>query len=505
MRHRKEINDVTDAEFNIFALALNKLKSDGTWAHISKVHAASDRQHYGTHMDPRTFLPWHRKFFVEVENRLQIAASQLGYSDMEACAVTIPYWNWALDYRDFDEARVWDNDRLGSMNSRVNEGDMDDRMCVTTGRFGKGAAGSEFGKPGSTNPFNPGWFGLEGCTTSSISTDSCRERLSGLNNHGQWDQHVPCGTDAAPRDCSDCILRHGSVGMYRPPTMTYAQILTSLKEDASYQGVANFEEMANFIENQLHNIVHAVIGGNWVQGTSPRYGHMMSMYSPYDPVFFFHHGFIDNLWSKWQDVHVTAKWRTSVGNDAHLLNNLLWDGNSDTFPTSDITMNMDIKDDNPYTSRTETACVKYHDRQTVHACGDRWTEIQQCFNNLVEYEKLHTVPRIRVMTEVGDVCDPINDAHFDTDRMWLETMVAAGMMQANQVDQVLAWERNQLERIENTTETLDASEADDCDKSLCFSATKMLQICNTCQSQGWSLDCHCSLSQRSTTCWESRN
>lgn len=518
---------MTDAEFDLFARAVNKLKADGTWVRIAKVHAASENQGYKTHMDYKTFLPWHRKFFIEVENRIQIAARQLGVTDMQACAVTIPYWNWALEGRDFPKAQIWGPTRLGALNSNVEDGDMDDRMCLQDGKFGAGSAarhaGSEFGKPGSQNPFVFEMFGKEGCDTWVRDPLSCREQLLGINNPmqiscpggkceaGQLSHMYGCGPN---RNCSDCILRKGTFGYLRPPSLTYAQMVTSLTEDAAYEGIGNFEEMANYIENTLHNAVHGVIGGQIYQrkdqsfgrfamGSAARVGHMQSFYSPYDPVFFFHHGFIDFLWAQWQDAHVSHKWRNSQD---YRLNNLLWDGNADTFPTSDVTMNMDILDDDPRTGFVETACVKYHDRQSHHACADQWGAIQQCFTKLVQYQKLHAVPRIRVMTDVGDVCDPINKQHFDSDRMWLETMVASGMMQENQIDQVLAWERQQMERIENTTDVLDSRSATACDKTLCFSATKMLEICNDCTANGWSQTCHCSHASMasSSICWESR-
>lgn len=255
---------------------------------------------------------------------------------------------------------------------------------------------------------------------------------------------------------------------------------------------------------------------------------MTSFYSPYDPIFFLHHGFIDFLWSQWQDVHVTGEWRTNH-NVGDMLNNLLFDGGTDQFPVTDVNMAMDIKDDDPATQeREENVCVKYHERQTNHPCGEDWTRIQTCFANLATYEKLHTVPRIKYFTSVGDVCDPLNKLHFDSDRMWLETMVQAGMMQEDHIQTVLDWERDQLHSIDRTTEFIDIGDgnsthclgqgdeyfkqcdkARQCDQALCFSATTMLEICDQCDGKGWSLNCHCSVSSQGLTgagqsCWESR-
>lgn len=243
---------------------------------------------------------------------------------------------------------------------------------------------------------------------------------------------------------------------------------------------------------------------------------MISFYSPYDPLFFLHHGLIDYFWAQWQETHVTGPWRPTDG-DTHMLNALLWDGSTDTFPVRDVALNMDIRDDNPWTANyEETACVKYHEREENHACQPRWERIKSCFSKLVDYEKLHTVPRIRNVVGAGDVCDPINNATFDDNRLWLETMVQAGMMEPSHVDTVLEWEKRQLDQIERTTEVLDwedhkdnedvTDEERECDKSLCFSPTKMLQICDACESatEKWSIQCHCS--EVSTAgCWESRS
>jgi hypothetical protein len=164
-----------------------------------------------------------------------------------------------------------------------------------------------------------------------------------------------------------------------------------------------------------------------------------------------------------------------------MLNNLLFDGGTDQFPVTDVNMAMDIKDDDPATQeREENVCVKYHERQTNHPCREDWTRIQTCFGNLATYEKLHTVPRIKHFTSVGDVCDPLNKLHFDTDRMWLETMVQAGMMEEDHVQKVLDWERDQLHSIDRTTEFIDIGDGNStshCDKALCFSASTMLEIC----------------------------
>jgi tyrosinase len=498
MRHRKEINDLSEVEFDLFAKAINQMKKSGMWVNIAKVHAASEKQHYKTHGDPKTFLPWHRKFFVEVENRLQMAAVETGSTLLEACTVTIPYWNWALE-ENFPQSVTFGSNRLGALSNTDEDGDLNAQFCVKDGRFGTETAGSEFGA--GNNPFQAENFMQDGCS-QRWGQNACSEFISNLNGG----------------DGSDCIFRKGNDQIFgRRQTLTYAQIVTALREHDSYKGIDNYVAMANFIEREIHNSLHGAVGGMRAKAgtrrrTERNYGHMTSFYSPYDPIFFLHHGFIDFLWSQWQDVHVTGEWRANH-NAGDMLNNLLFDGGTDQFPVTDVNMAMDIKDDDPATQeREENVCVKYHERQTNHPCREDWTRIQTCFGNLATYEKLHTVPRIKHFTSVGDVCDPLNKLHFDTDRMWLETMVQAGMMEEDHVQKVLDWERDQLHSIDRTTEFIDIGDGNStshCDKALCFSASTMLEICDQCDSKGWALDCHCSVSSQGLTgagqsCWESR-
>lgn len=541
MRHRKEVDDMTDAEFDRFAMALNKMKSDGMWDFIAQMHAASEEQDNETtefdatwgvnrttrrkcdhgehgeagcsasHGDPKTFLPWHRKFFVEVESRLQMASKQLGNSNELACSVSIPYWNWALDGSKFSQAKVFSANRLGSHNigavakswpagGMANPTELDQKMCVMDGKFGVGAHGSEFGKHG--NNFQRGIFNPDG--DEHLMLDAVNDGIG-----------------------SDCIMRGGKTNSYTFDQsgalilegralheLSYVDIVTKLQENEKYDGIASYENMALFIERVLHNEVHGVLGGSMDkpnQRWQYYHGHMTTMYSPYDPIFFFHHGFIDYLWSQWQDTHVEGPWRHEM-RESHMMRRLLWDGVSDKFPVSDVAMLMDIKDDNPWTDRSENVCVKYHERESNHACNPKsdplyWDRIKDCFHNLVTYEKLHAVPRLRDTKAVSDVCEPLGGDHFDHNRMWLETMVQAGMMDESHVDRVLQWERNEMKDIENNTATVDFDTASECDKTLCFSATTMLQICTDCANAGWTLDCHCyegGIWSEGSACHESR-
>lgn len=48
----------------------------------------------------------------------------------------------------------------------------------------------------------------------------------------------------------------------------------------------------NFSERELHNPVHAWIGGSMMEASSPN-----------DPIFFLHHCYLDLLWERWKKLH----------------------------------------------------------------------------------------------------------------------------------------------------------------------------------------------------------
>ena len=61
-------------------------------------------------------------------------------------------------------------------------------------------------------------------------------------------------------------------------------------------GVAQFNTWHGRLQSNLHDAVHCNIGGT-----------MCTMQSANDPVFFFHHGYVDKLWSDWQNNGLAFK------------------------------------------------------------------------------------------------------------------------------------------------------------------------------------------------------
>lgn len=404
---------MSDDEWSKFSEAVNRLKADGTWAQIAIVHVSSMNQVHESHASA-VFLPWHRKFQMEVESRLQMA--------MNDCSITIPYWNWALEIPEFTQSEVWGADRFGSLNTNVWRGRSADSLCVKNGAFGVDSKDSAFG--GKDNPL-------------------------------------------AINAASDCVMRSGSA----MANLNYPELKAHLQQKDMNMTV--FDYMSWFLEYNVHNAFHAAVGGS----QNGFQGHMATMSSPYDPIFFLHHGFVDFLFQQWQDSHIEESDRWA--HQQHdFMNRLLWDGSQDQFPVTDVIHSMDVMDDDPSTPTQEKSCVVYNERRkSSHACDAEWDQIQFCLAKVVKDERLHEVPRIKVMTSVGDVCSPLNPIESDLDRMWLENMAKMGMLEESKVEEILDWEVRTNTDINELTPSYDASMASECDKTLCFSTGRLLELC----------------------------
>merc|ERR1719367_606859 len=153
-------------------------------------------------------------------------------------------------------------------------------------------------------------------------------------------------------------MRAGS----KPAALNYADVKSTLLY------LSSLDDVTRYMETNLHNNIHGAIGGVQkftdvhIRGTR-NYGHMTSLYSPYDPIFFLLHGFMDYLWKQWQDRYVDE---TNRMNRSHMMMALpRFDGPEVQWhAVSEVAMSMDIDDNNPNTAEVEKACVYYHERKT---------------------------------------------------------------------------------------------------------------------------------------------
>lgn len=133
---------------------------------------------------------------------------------------------------------------------------------------------------GADNPFTMNFMGANGDNTQD-------QRVTGgpfSREHSQftvavWDEGI--GNTGIRRNL-------GAAG-YLP---SQEQIIATLNRTPYWSPENGWE---NFSETDLHNPVHAWIGGD-----------MLSSSSPNDPIFFLHHCYLDLLWERWKLQHPTV-------------------------------------------------------------------------------------------------------------------------------------------------------------------------------------------------------
>ncbi|MFZ4155659.1 tyrosinase family protein [Streptomyces pseudogriseolus] len=107
---RKDVSTLTRSERRRFVNAVLEVKRRGEYDELVRMHM----QYYApdgetglraAHMSP-SFLPWHRRFLLDLENALRRADD----------AVTLPYWDWTRDRS--PTAVPWTEDLLGGTGRR---------------------------------------------------------------------------------------------------------------------------------------------------------------------------------------------------------------------------------------------------------------------------------------------------------------------------------------------------------------------------------------------------
>ncbi|WNM35207.1 tyrosinase family protein [Streptomyces sp. Li-HN-5-11] len=107
---RKDAGTLTGAEKRRFVRALLELKRRGEYDEFVRMHlqyfpADGERGLRTAHMAP-SFLPWHRRFLLDLEGALRRVDS----------SVTVPYWDWTRDRT--TTSAPWTADFLGGNGRR---------------------------------------------------------------------------------------------------------------------------------------------------------------------------------------------------------------------------------------------------------------------------------------------------------------------------------------------------------------------------------------------------
>jgi len=240
------VHSLSPSQRAAFLKAILALKSSGLYDHFVEVHhVVFDLPDPGVaHMVP-AFGPWHRLLLSEFEKALRNIDP----------TVALPYWDWTITQSKFD---AW---LAAHPNTRLNLADADDIF-----------ADNFMGGDGQPVPFKDwkAWLPLDGASRG-----------------GYYDTKVLTRTIMPPAPA----LKPAT----NLPNQTDVRTTLAQKDyDVApwNMGVTSFR---NFLEgwqgtkSRMHNGVHVWIGG-----------HMSTGISPNDPLFFLHHGMVDNLWDLWQ-------------------------------------------------------------------------------------------------------------------------------------------------------------------------------------------------------------
>ena len=249
-RERKSWNFLTPAERALYIQAVQTLYSSGIYTKFVMIHqdGVNDPFAHGT----SGFLPWHRKFLLEYENALRCL-------DVKFQCVTIPLWDWSEwqyycnmqggcgSYNELPAALKHENPNAESL------------LAAFGGPGTKGASGTPYGETGQKDGV--------GCVTKGP--------FAGWKD---WE-----GNCLTPGRGVNWSLRDSANG---PLTDRMTLITITTGQDA--YGLDRGYRAG--IQDTPHNMAHNYLGG-----------HMRSMRSPMDPIFFSHHAFVDKNWATWQD------------------------------------------------------------------------------------------------------------------------------------------------------------------------------------------------------------
>ncbi|KAL8583263.1 hypothetical protein ACOMHN_043098 [Nucella lapillus] len=94
---RREVRELSPHEMKMYQAAVRSLTTQtgypSRWFQFARLYAHHKPQAVGS----PAFLPWHRKFLLEVERELQAVD----------CTIAVPYYDWTLDVGDPTRATVW--------------------------------------------------------------------------------------------------------------------------------------------------------------------------------------------------------------------------------------------------------------------------------------------------------------------------------------------------------------------------------------------------------------
>ncbi|EME86657.1 uncharacterized protein MYCFIDRAFT_210572 [Pseudocercospora fijiensis CIRAD86] len=210
--------------------------------------------------DTADFFAWHRTFIHYLEQDLKKLCGYTG---------TLPYWNWAEDFDAPQDSPLFSGDEY-SMGSN--------------GKFVAGRADTWLAAQDITYPPGTGGGCVQKGPFSKYVVNLGPLDLPNTSNVNSSFEHNP---RCLERDINPWFSRRYN---------TY-QNVTELVLNQIY--VEDFQWLAQGYNSDTNKFgVHG--GGHWQTG-----GSMMDFHSsPADPLFYLHHGMVDNVWTVWQNLDI---------------------------------------------------------------------------------------------------------------------------------------------------------------------------------------------------------
>jgi len=211
-----------------------------------------------------------------------------------------------------------------------------------------------------------------------------------------------------------------------------------------------------FVETMWHNSQHCAIGG-----------FMCGFSSPYDPIFWAHHAFVDQIWFDWQQTHLTADqydWTDSAGDFS-----LPWNVCGPEPPSGDATVPASDVENSQHMFGGRGK-VRYMDRnETLHCSAPDFQKVQCCSKVLSRTHAWKWVKRLATSSDPEqDVCSPVNAGAASATQLWLHSLADAGCMTQAQADLDYAADMEFLTHLNNHTRVHLNPDASACEKSLCL-------------------------------------
>jgi len=252
-RIRKDYMHLTPAERDLYKEAVQALYKSKIYLKYVMIHenGVNDPFAHGS----SGFLPWHRKFLLEYENTLRCLAPKFQ-------CVTIPYWDWAEWQAYCDEAPG------GCASYDDVPPNMREHLPAS-----HASILADFGGEGTEPKDGQKTFGTTGHPDGVGCVNS--------GPFAGWVDHEGL-----------CLSRGKNWSMPHPkngPLSDSVDLLKHLIKDVDYGKTKGYRAS---LQGMPHNPTHNYLGG-----------HMRSMRSPFDPIFWSHHAFLDKNWALWQDCH----------------------------------------------------------------------------------------------------------------------------------------------------------------------------------------------------------